>query len=189
MNTPLFFSSRAAFFTYLSTINDKDDLWVGFHKVHTGIPSLRYGELVDVCLCLGWIDGKRMRIDADKWMIRITPRRKGSIWSQVNLSRYRKLESAGMVLDVGKEAYAVRKEEEHTRESILNGDINLSAVYLDEIKRNKVAWVFYQSLTDSVQKTYVLWIMSAKKEITQRRRLAKLIEFAEQGKLVPALQR
>jgi len=62
-------------------------------------------------------------------------------------------------------------------------------VYLDEIKRNKVAWVFYQSLTDSVQKTYVLWIMSAKREITQRRRLAKLIEFAEQGKLVPALQR
>ena len=43
------------------------ELWVGFHKRHTGQPSLTWPESVDQALYFGWIDGVRQRIDDDRY--------------------------------------------------------------------------------------------------------------------------
>src|SRR3954447_15279487 len=64
-----------------------EELWVGFHKRDTGKPSITWPESVDEALCVGWIDGIRKSIDADRYTIRFTPRRRGSIWSAVNMKR------------------------------------------------------------------------------------------------------
>lgn len=189
MIEPLFFASKEAFLEFLSNWGGQDELWIGFQKVHTGIPSLHYPELVDVCLCLGWIDGKRMSIDENQWMIRITPRRPGSVWSQVNLKRYAELDSSGHVLDEGKAAFGVRTEEINPRQSYLSGELDLDADYLDAIKTNTAAWSYYQKLTKSRKATCVLWIMSARQESTRRRRLDQFIEYSAAGRMIPALQR
>jgi uncharacterized protein YdeI (YjbR/CyaY-like superfamily) len=42
---------------------------------------------VDEALCVGWIDGLRKSVDDTSYMIRFTPRRSGSTWSQVNVKR------------------------------------------------------------------------------------------------------
>ena len=63
------------------------ELWVGFHKKHTGRPSITWPESVDQALCFGWIDGVRKTIDAESYVIRFTPRRRGSIWSNVNIDK------------------------------------------------------------------------------------------------------
>ena len=47
----------------------------GFHKKHTGLPSLTWTESVREALCFGWIDGVRRRIDDDSYFIRFTPPR------------------------------------------------------------------------------------------------------------------
>ena len=54
---------------------------VGFHKKGTGRPSMTWPESVDEALCFGWIDGVRKGVDADRYTIRFTPRKAGSIWS------------------------------------------------------------------------------------------------------------
>ena len=48
---------------------------------------MTWPESVDEALCVGWIDGVRKRIDDTAYQIRFTPRRKGSIWSSVNIAR------------------------------------------------------------------------------------------------------
>jgi uncharacterized protein YdeI (YjbR/CyaY-like superfamily) len=48
---------------------------------------------VDEALCFGWIDGIRRRVDADRYTIRFTPRRAGSIWSLVNTKRVAELKA------------------------------------------------------------------------------------------------
>ena len=59
----------------------------GFIRSNSGKPSITWPESVDEALCVGWIDGIRKRIDAESYMIRFTPRRRGSIWSAVNIRR------------------------------------------------------------------------------------------------------
>lgn len=42
---------------------------------------------LEEALCFGWIDGWFKPLDNDRWVIRYTPRRKGSNWSKYNIAR------------------------------------------------------------------------------------------------------
>src|SRR6266513_6428035 len=67
------------------------ELWVSFYKKNSGRPSITWPESVDEALCFGWIDGIRKSIDDISYKIRFTPRRRGSIWSAINIKRVQEL--------------------------------------------------------------------------------------------------
>lgn len=61
---PTFFETSAQFRDWLEKNHaSATDLIVGFRKVGSGQPSMRWPEAVDEALCFGWIDGVRKRID------------------------------------------------------------------------------------------------------------------------------
>ena len=77
---PIYFSNAATFRRWLERHHArKQELWVGFHKRHTGRPSMTWPESVDQALCFGWIDGLRRSLDEDRYAIRFSPRRSSSI--------------------------------------------------------------------------------------------------------------
>lgn len=79
---PTFFASALKLRAWLEKNHDKkQELWVGFHKKHSGKPSISWPEPVDEAVCFGWIDGVRKSIDGASYMIRFTPRTPGSTWS------------------------------------------------------------------------------------------------------------
>ena len=82
---------RAWFVEHAATA---DELQVGYYKRHTGKPSPTWSESVDEALCFGWVDGVRHSVDADRYTIRFTPRRKGSHWSQINVAKVKALIAA-----------------------------------------------------------------------------------------------
>ena len=86
------------------------ELWVGYYKVGTGIPSITWPESVDEALCFGWIDGIRYRIDSQRYKIRFTPRRADSVWSAVNIGRVQAMIEAGKMTPAGLKAYEARTE-------------------------------------------------------------------------------
>src|SRR5687768_12379068 len=99
---PVFFPTQADFRKWLQKHHrTEQELWVGFYKKDTGRPSITWPESVDEALCFGWIDGLRKSIDADSYMNRFTPRRKGSIWSAVNTRRMADLIRAKRVRAAG----------------------------------------------------------------------------------------
>ncbi len=69
--------------------------WLRFYKKATNIPSIQIGEAVDVALCYGWIDGLLNTYDAESYLVRFTPRRPKSVWSQVNVAKVEKLIAEG----------------------------------------------------------------------------------------------
>src|SRR5882724_4103498 len=71
------------------------ELWVGFYKRGSGKPSMTWPESVDEALCFGWIDAVRKSIDAERYKIRFTRRKPGSIWSAVNVRRVEALRTEG----------------------------------------------------------------------------------------------
>ncbi|HKP29292.1 MAG TPA: hypothetical protein VJU15_07805, partial [Gemmatimonadales bacterium] len=67
------------------------EIWLVFHKQHTGVPSIEYQDALDEALCHGWIDSLIKRIDDDRFARKFTPRKPDSRWSEVNRKRYAEL--------------------------------------------------------------------------------------------------
>lgn len=79
------FRDAAAFEKWLSKNHDREtELWLKMHKKASGLPSVNYVEALDVALCWGWIDGLKKSFDEKSFLQRFTPRKKKSLWSQVN---------------------------------------------------------------------------------------------------------
>ena len=86
-----------------------DELLVGFWKKGSGKPSIDWPQARDQALCFGWIDGVRKSLGEEAYTIRFTPRRKGSIWSKVNVERFAALKADGQMTPAGERAYAERR--------------------------------------------------------------------------------
>src|SRR6516164_747745 len=83
-----FFESAELFRRWLEKNHaSADELWVGYYRTGSGRPSMTWSDSVDEALCFGWIDGIRKAVDETSYTIRFTSRRKGSIWSAINIRK------------------------------------------------------------------------------------------------------
>jgi len=145
---------------------------------------------MDQALCFGWIDGVRRSIDEERYVIRFTPRRPGSVWSAVNTRRVEGLAKAGLMHPAGLEALQGRKESkagiyayEQQRKNAM-----LDPRYKAVLKANPKAWKFFRSRPPWYRRTTSWWVMSAKKEETRQRRLKALIADSASGRLIQPLK-
>lgn len=186
---PRFFETRDALYQWLEAHHATlSEAWIGIHKKGSGRPSIVWTDVVDVVLCFGWIDGKGKSIDEKTFQIRITPRRKGSIWSAINARRIPELTALGMMRPPGLEAFAARKE---ARTAIYSheqaGPVELDAAAVTRFQANEPAWAWFQAQPPSYRKAASWWVISAKKEETRQRRLETLIADSAAGRRVAPL--
>ena len=166
-----------------------DELWVGYYKKGTRLPSVTWPESVDEALCFGWIDGIRKSIDDRSYRIRFTPRRKGSHWSARNLGRMKRLVEAGLVAAPGLAAYERRDRRKEKQASYEQPEAAaLPAEYEARIRANAAAWEYFQAARPSYRRQVTWWIVSAKREDTRLRRLGILIDSCEKGDVIPPLR-
>jgi uncharacterized protein YdeI (YjbR/CyaY-like superfamily) len=158
------------------------ELWVGFYKKSSGKPSITWSESVDEALCFGWIDGIRKRVDETSYQIRFTPRRRGSIWSAINIKRARELKKQKRIRAAGLKAFAARSETKSGVYSYEQRPTELPVGCARFLKRNKAAWDFFQTQPPSYRKMITWWIVSAKKEETRSKRIVKLIAASAKRK-------
>jgi uncharacterized protein YdeI (YjbR/CyaY-like superfamily) len=59
-------------------------VWIKFARRASGIPTVTYGDALQVALRFGWIDGQARSHDESWYLQRFTPRRARSIWSKRN---------------------------------------------------------------------------------------------------------
>ena len=181
----LYFATPAAFRKWLQKHHAAEkELWVGFHKKGTGTPSVTWPESVDQALCFGWIDGVRTRVDEDRYVIRFTPRKPTSIWSAINIARVKELTKQGLMKPAGLAAFARRDEKRSAIYAYENRPKALAPEYEKVLKRDTAAWEFFERQPPSYRKLCAFWIMSAKKEETRQKRLARLVAFSSAGKRV-----
>jgi uncharacterized protein YdeI (YjbR/CyaY-like superfamily) len=160
------------------------ELWVGYYKKSSRQPSMTWPESVDEALCFGWIDGIRKSVDDLRYTIRFTRRRRGSIWSAVNIKRARELSDKGSMKPPGMAAFDARKENRSGIYSYEQRSANLDAPYEKRLGQTKAAWDFFYAQPPSYRKAIGWWIVSAKQEVTRLKRLEKLIrEWARRKRL------
>ena len=161
-----------------------NELWVGFYKKGSGRASITWPESVDQALCFGWIDGIRKRVDDLSYTIRFTPRRRGSIWSAVNIRRAGELIKEGLMQPAGLMAFEAREANKSGIYSYEQRSQELVEPYASQFKRNKAAWKFFNHQPPGYRKLANWWIVSAKKEETRLRRLQKLIDESAQQRRI-----
>ena len=61
-----------------------------------------YIDAVEEAMCFGWIDSTTKKTDTGVTAQRLAPRRKGSLWSELNKERCRRMERLGRMTDAGR---------------------------------------------------------------------------------------
>ena len=185
MAEPVFFQTEADFRRWLDANHaTAPELLVGFWKKGSGKPSIDWPQARDQALCFGWIDGHRKSLGDEAYTIRFTPRRKGSIWSKVNVERFDALKAAGLITPAGERAY----EENKHRSGVYSYEKPLASLTPEEealFRGNKAGWADWEKRPPSYRKSALHWITGAKKPETREKRLRDLIDVSAAGRRLP----
>jgi len=185
MSKPTYFRTEANFRRWLEDNHQTvPELLVGFWKKGSGKPSIDWPQARDQALCFGWIDGVRKSLGDEAYTIRFTPRRKGSIWSKVNVERFAALKAGGQMTPAGERAY----EENKGKSGLYAYERALAALSAEDeaqFRRNAAAWADWEKRPPGYRKVVLHWVTSAKKSETRARRLAILIKSSAEGEKIP----
>jgi uncharacterized protein YdeI (YjbR/CyaY-like superfamily) len=188
---PTFFATQAAFRKWMEKHHEEaDELLVGFYKTGSGKASMTWPESVEVALCFGWIDAVRKSIDESSYTIRFCRRRARSFWSAVNIKKVAELTEKRLMHPAGLAAFEQRTGERSGVYSFEQSQVPALTPELQErFRTNLDAWEFFQKQPPWYRKTAAWWVVSAKKEETKWKRLAKLMECSAAGKSIKELER
>ena len=152
-------------------------VWLVFHKVHTGVASIPYEDMVREALCFGWIDSLVRRLDQDRYAVKVTPRKPTSNWSDLNRKRWAELEAGGLLAPAGQAAAPTANTyKPKPRIPELPGHIATA------LKANPKAWAFFRQLRRTERRNFVVWIHLAKRADTRERRTRESIRLLAAGK-------
>jgi len=118
-----------------------------------------------------------------------TPRKKRTIWSNVNTKRINELITEGRVEANGFAAFEERVRKRAGIYSFEQKEDKLSPPFEKIFKRNVKAWKFFISKAPWYQRTSIHWAMSARQEATRIKRLETLINDSEHERTLPQLTR
>ena len=186
---PIFFKSPQEFYDWLEEHHETEtEVYVGFHKTHTGKRAMSWSEAVDQALCFGWIDTRTNSIDEDRYMQRFTPRKPGSNWSKINVEKVANLTEAGLMRPAGLAAFEKRTDAK-TGVYSFERESELSPEYEARLRANGAAAEYFDSRPPWYRRTAIHLVMSAKREETRLRRLNRLIEDSAAGRDLKELRR
>jgi len=188
---PIFFPTSADLAAWFTGHGDTEsELFLGYWKKGTRRPSVTWPESVDEALCVGWIDGVRRRIDDDSYQIRFTPRTTSSTWSVVNIARVTDLAAQGRMRPAGNAAFAARRAD---RSGIYSFEQQEEPRLEDTAERvfrsENVAWAFFVAQAPSYRRAAVWWVVSAKRQVTRDKPLARLVADSGAGRRLAHLTR
>ena len=80
------------------------ECWVASYRGKSLPDALPYLDVVEEALCFGWIDSTVKRLPDGRLAQRISPRRKNSHWTALNIQRCQELERQGLIAPSGRTA-------------------------------------------------------------------------------------
>ncbi len=179
----VFFNDRSEWRQWLvENHQHSPGLWVIFYKKQSGRTSLNYADFVEEALCFGWIDSIIKKVDEDRFLRKVTPRRPNSIWSDLNKQRIRKLQKENRLAPAGLALIEIAKKSGKwdTKAKPETKPVT-STEFLTALNNNPRAKTTFESLAPSQQKNYLLWIHSAKRPETVKRRIEEAIRLLSKG--------
>ena len=182
----LAFSDQAEFERWLGNQpREAEGAWIKFAKKGTGIVSITKAEAIDSALCHGWIDGQLDKYDAQWWLIRFTPRRARSIWSQINRTRALELVAEGRMKPNG--LAEIQLAQSNGRWDRAYAPASQAEVPLDlqvALDASPRAAIFFETLTGANRFAILYRIGSVKRVETRARKISEFVAMLERGETI-----
>lgn len=177
------FTSRAELRAWLTAHAETSRaIFAVIPRPSSSAPGPTYEELVEECLCFGWIDATTRRHDDETNAQMIAPRRPGSTWTGLNKSRVARLTAEGLMAPRGlRVAAAAQADGSWTQlDSVERGEVpdDLLAA-LDTIPG---AREFFDAMPPGIRRQHVWHVVSAKRADTRVRRIAEIAAAAGAGR-------
>ena len=162
--------------------SEKTEVWLQTYRKATGKPSLPYDEMVEECLCFGWIDGVTKKYDEESAVQRITPRKKKTFLSELNRQRVWKLQQLGLMTPEGVAPIANQIGQ-------MDDPLVLPDWIVAQLQVDPEVWDNFSNFPHFYKRLKIGWI----NEITgnsrneeKQKRLNYLIKMSKQGKMYGA---
>ncbi|MNK25777.1 hypothetical protein D3C87_441040 [compost metagenome] len=161
--------------------NHKRDngIWVIQYNKKSGKPTVSWSDAVDEALCFGWIDSLKKKLDDESSIQYFGKRKPKSTWSKINKQKIEKLTTEKRMFQAGLDCITIAKENgsweilDSVEELIIPEDLML------ELSARSNAIEFFQSLSKSIKKMMLYWVISAKRPETRQKRILEIAESAE----------
>lgn len=182
----ILFPDQAAFETWLAAqARDCAGLWMKFAKKGAATVSLSKAEAIDSALCHGWIDGQLDSYDELHWLVRFTPRKARSKWSEKNRTRALELIAEGRVKPAGQAEIDAAKadgrwEAAYAPASTASVPPDLQAA----LDANPRAAEFFATLTGANRYAILYRIGAVKKAETRQRKIETFVAMLERGETI-----
>lgn len=113
-----------------------------------------YVDAVEEALCFGWIDSTTKTLQDGVTYQKLAPRKKGSLWSELNKERCRRMDKLGMMTEYGRAVLP-----DMTPAGFVIDDDILAALQTDD-----VVWSNFQSFPELYQRVRIDTIQIKKKQ-------------------------
>ena len=131
-----------------------------------------YVDAVEEALCFGWIDSTTKKLSNGVTAQKFAPRKKGSLWSELNKERCRRMERLGKMTDAGRAVLPDMSE---------SGFV-IDEVILKALQSDGEVWANFQKFPDLYKRVRIDTIQIKKKIPTLfQSRLEKFISNTRRG--------
>ena len=159
----------------------KDAVWLIFYKKKSPNHNLGWSESVDEALCFGWIDSTKKTIDSEKYKQYFSKRKAKSNWSKINKDKVKTLINQGLMEEEGYRS--IESAKTNGSWTMLDGVEAL--IIPDDLKKEfanyKGSIEYFGSLSKSVKKILLYWVVSAKRKETRQKRILEIAEEASRN--------
>jgi len=158
--------------------NKKEAVWLIFYKKKSPNYNLNWSESVDEALCFGWIDSTKRTIDSEKYKQYFSKRKAKSNWSKINKDKVKTLIDQGLMEEEGYKSIEIAKE--NGSWTILDGveALVIPEDLKEEFTNYKGSMEYFDSLSKSVKKILLYWVVSTKRKETRQKRILEIVENA-----------
>ncbi|MGZ5452884.1 MAG: YdeI/OmpD-associated family protein [Candidatus Aminicenantales bacterium] len=152
------------------------EVWLVYHKKHTGRPRISYNDAVEEALAFGWIDSTTKRIDENRFAQRFTPRKPKSPYSQSNLARLRAMAARGRIIP---EVLAKVEPLLVEKPLVVPPDI------LAALKADRETWKNFGAFSDSYKRIRVGYIEGARNRPEEfAKRLRNFLKVTKANRII-----
>lgn len=160
-------------------------LWLKLAKKESGIATVGKQEAIDGALCHGWIDGQLDKFDQDYFLIRFTPRKAASKWSEINRTRALQLIEekrmrAGGLAEIERARQDGRWDKAYASQSKATVPDDLQAA----LDANKKAKKLFGELDSTNRYAILHRIHNVKKAETRTRKIETYVEMLAKGETI-----
>ncbi len=140
-----------------------------------------YADVVEEALCYGWIDGLPRKLDAERTMLFLSPRRPRSVWSALNKERIARLESMGAMTEAGRAKIEAAKKDGSWNTLDASDALQVPTDLASALATSPAAQKHFAAFPPGARKMILEWVLSARTAPTRAQRIDRTVTLAAQN--------